>query len=46
MRNETKAKLVAFTWGFFTLPLVVGTVVVATYVRKVSSDFWFNVFGL
>jgi hypothetical protein len=45
MRNETKAKLVAFTWGLFTLPLVVGIIVVLTYVRKVSSEFWLNVFG-
>jgi|DEB19_MinimDraft_3_1074340.scaffolds.fasta_scaffold469183_1 hypothetical protein len=45
MRNETKAKLVAFTWGIFALPLVVGIIVVLTYIRKVSSDFWLNVFG-
>ena len=45
MKSDTKAKVQFFLIGILSLPLVVGIIVVATYVRKVSSEFWLSLFG-
>jgi hypothetical protein len=45
MKHETKAKVQFFLFGILALPVVVGIIVVATYVRKVSSEFWLSLIG-
>jgi hypothetical protein len=45
MRTETKGKVMAWAIGFLTLPIIIGLVILLTYVRKITADFWAGLFG-